>query len=43
MTFSKFAQKMCFYLIVVSLYLILSKLKKFIHSFISWQLPCPNE
>ena len=43
MTFNKFAQKMYFYLIVASLYLIRSKLKIFIHSFISCRLPCPNE
>ena len=41
--FSKFAQKICFYLIVASLYLIRSKLKMFIHSFISCRLPYPNE
>ena len=41
--FSKFAQKICFCLIVASLYLIRSKLKIFIHSFISCRLPCPNE
>ena len=43
MTFSKFAQKIYFYLLVASLYLIRSKSKIFIHSFISCRLPCPNE
>ena len=33
MSFSKFAQKICFYLLVASLYLIRSKSKIFIHSF----------
>ena len=35
MIFSKFSGKIYFYLIVASLYLIRSKLKIFIHSFIS--------
>ena len=43
MTFDKLAQKMYFYLLVASLYLIRSKSKIFIHSFISCRLPCPNE
>ena len=43
MIFSKFSQKIYFYLIVASLYLIRSKLKIFIHSFILCRLPCPNE
>ena len=43
MNFSKFAQEICFYLLIVSLYLIQSKLKIFIHSFISSRLPHPNE
>ena len=43
MTFSKFAQEIYFYLIVASFYLIRSKLKIFIHSFISCQLPCSIE
>ena len=43
MTFDKFAEKMYFYLLVASLYLIRSKSKIFIHSFISCRLPCPNE
>ena len=43
MTFSKFAQEIYFYLLVASLYLIRSKLKIFIHSFILCRLPCPNE
>ena len=34
MTFSKFAQEIYFYLLVASLYLIQSKSKIFIHSFI---------
>ena len=34
MTFSKFAQKIYFYLLVASLYLTRSKSKIFIHSFI---------
>ena len=39
MLLSKFAQKIYFYLIVASLYLIRSTLKMFIHSFIScWLL-----
>ena len=41
MSFSKFAQEIYFYLLVVSLYLIQSKLKIFINSFISSRLPCP--
>ena len=43
MNFSKFAQEIYFYLLVASLYLIRSKSKIFIHSFISCRLPCPNE
>ena len=43
MNFSKFTQKIYFYLLVASLYLIRSKSKIFIHSFISCRLPCPNE
>ena len=42
MTFSKFAHKIHFYLIVASLYLIQNKLKIFIRSFISCRLPYPN-
>ena len=41
MNFSKFAQEINFYLLVGSLHLIHSKLKIFIHSFISSRLPCP--
>ena len=44
---SKIAQNIYFYLLVASLYLIQSKLEifihSFIHSFISWQLPCPDQ
>ena len=43
MTLSKFAQKICFYLLVASLYLIRSKLKISTHSFISYRLPSPDE
>ena len=43
MNFSKFTQEIYFYLLVASLYLIRSKSKIFIHSFISCRLPCPNE
>ena len=43
MPFIKFAQKICFYLLVASLYLIQSKSKIFIHSFISCRPPSPNE
>ena len=43
MTFSKFAHKIHFYLIVAILYLIQNKLKIFIRSFILCRLLCPNE
>ena len=43
MNFSKFVQKIYFYLLVASLYPIQSKLKIFIHSIISSQFACPNE
>ena len=43
MDFSKIAQEIYFYLLVAILYFIQSKLKVFIHSFISSRLPCPNE
>ena len=43
MTFDKLAQKMYFYLLVASLYLIRSKSKIFVYSFISCWLPCPHE
>ena len=41
MTLSKFAQKICFYLLVASLYLIRSKLKISTHSFIHF-IPAPK-
>ena len=43
MNFSKFTQEIYIYLLVASLYLIQTELKIFIHSFISSQLPRPNE
>ena len=43
MAFDKFAQKIYFYLLVASLYLIRNKSKIFIYSFISCWLPCPHE
>ena len=41
--FSNFTQEIYFTCYLPSLYLIQSKLKIFIHSFLSSRLPCPNE
>ena len=43
MNFSQFAQEIYFYFLVACSYLIQTKLKIFIYSFISSRLPSPNE